>query len=215
MKIAIAGIKENVKNYIAALAGVGLTPAVTLDAGDTGAFSGLVLPGGGDIDPALYGEEDRGSREIDRALDEAQLAMADAFIRAGRPVLGICKGLQVINVCLGGSIIQHLATAEAHMYHDGDSVHACTSLDGTELHRIYGARYTVNSSHHQALGRMGEGLRAAAFAPDGTVEAARHETLPVIGTQFHPERMCFQKARPDTVDGAEIFLYFKSLLKAI
>ena len=213
MKIAIAGLAENVKNYVAALTGVGLTPIVTTAAEDISGFAGLLLPGGGDIDPALYHAENEGSKDIDRALDEAQLAMLDAFVRAGKPVLGICKGIQIINTYFGGGIIQHLATAEAHMYHDADSIHPCVSLPGTDMRRLYGARYVTNSSHHQALGRMGSGLRATSFAADGTVESAAHDSLPVFGVQFHPERMCFAKARPDTVDGAAVFLYFKSLVK--
>lgn len=214
MKTAVAGIEENVKNYLAALMEVGLEPAVTLAPEGAGEFDALLLPGGGDIDPPLYHAENRGSREIDRPLDEAQLAMLDAFVRAGKPVLGICKGVQVINVYFGGGVIQHLATAEAHMYHDGDSVHECVSLAGTDMRRLYGPRYVTNSSHHQALGRMGEGLSVTAYAADGTAESAAHESLPVFGVQWHPERMCFRKARPDTADGAPVFLYFKALMEA-
>lgn len=212
MRIAVAGLEENVKNYLAALTAVGLEPAVTLAPERAGEFAGLLLPGGGDIDPALYRAENQGSREIDRPLDEAQLAMTDAFVRAKKPVLGICKGIQVINVYFGGGVIQHLATAEAHMYHEADSVHECVSLAGTDMERLYGRRYVTNSSHHQALGAMGEGLSVTAYAADGTVESAAHGGLPVFGVQWHPERMCFQKARPDTADGAPVFLYFKSML---
>lgn len=212
MRVVIAGIGGYVKNYIAACEGVGLAPVVSLDTALAASASGLILPGGGDIEPALYGAANEGSRDIDRALDEAQLAMADAFIRAGKPVLGICKGMQVLNVYFGGGLIQHLATAEAHAYRDGDSVHPCRSLDGTLMRALYGERYVVNSSHHQALGRMGQGLRVTSFAPDGAAESAEHDTLPVFGVQWHPERMCFAKSRPDTADGAAVFLYLKSLL---
>ncbi len=214
MKIAVAGLEGNVKNYIAALEGVGLEPVVTTDAAGAGAFAALLLPGGGDMDPALYGEENRGSQEIDRSLDEAQLAMTDAFVRAKKPVLGICKGVQVINVCFGGGLIQHLVTAESHKFHDGpgDSVHLCESLPGTDMRRLYGERYVTNSSHHQAVGRIGRGLRVTSFASDGTAESIAHDELPVFGVQWHPERMCFAGARPDTADGAKIFYYFKSLI---
>jgi putative glutamine amidotransferase len=214
MKVAIAGIEENVKNYIAAVTAVGLEPVVTTDPAQAMGFAGLLLPGGGDIDPALYGEENQGSRDIDRALDQAQLAMATAFIAAGRPILGICKGHQLLNVYLGGTIIQDLTTAPAHRYQEGDAVHPCLSAPGSLLARLYGSRFAVNSTHHQGLGRLGTGLRVTAWAPDGTVEAMEHETLPLISVQFHPERMGFAKARPDTVDGGAIFETFKALLKA-
>ena len=212
MRIALPGYEKNVKNYLAALRGVGLEPWITLDPADEAGCAGLLLPGGGDIEPSLYGAENRGSADIDRPLDEAQLALAEAFVRAGKPVLGICKGEQVINVLFGGDLIQHLATAEAHRYKGEDAVHGCVSLPGTVMEELYGGRYTVNSSHHQGLGRIGRGLRAASFAPDGTVEAVEHDVLPVLGVQWHPERMCFARARSDTVDGAAVFLYFRSLL---
>ncbi len=213
MKIAIPGNPAKLKNYIAALEGVGLEPFATMDAADVSRSAGLLLPGGGDIDPALYGAENEGSRDIDRAVDEAQLAMTDAFVRAGKPVLGVCKGQQVVNVYFGGGIIQDLATAKLHRGEE-DIVHPCVSLPGSVMERLYGRRYAVNSMHHQAAGRLGQGLLATSFSPDGAVESLRHETLPVFAVQWHPERMCFAKARPDTVDGAAIFWRFRSMLEA-
>ena len=214
MKIAICGIEEHVKNYIAALTGVGLKPAVVRSRADLAPFAGLVLPGGGDIDPALYGAENAGSDHIDRALDEDQLAMTDAFLRAGRPVLGICKGLQILNVYFGGDLIQHLPTAERHRQAEGDAVHPCFSVPGSDMEGLYGRRYAVNSAHHQGLGRLGDGLIVTSSAADGTVESVVHGTLPVLGVQWHPERMCFAKARTDTVDGAAIFRRFKAMAEA-
>jgi putative glutamine amidotransferase len=214
MKVAIAGIEENVKNYIAAVTAVGLEPVITTRPDQAAGCAGLLLPGGGDIDPALYHAENQGSVDIDRPLDEAQLAMAAAFIAAGRPVLGICKGHQLLNIYFGGTLIQDLATAPAHRYQDGDMVHPCVSAEGSLLARLYGRHFSVNSTHHQGLGRMGTGLHVTAWAEDGTVEAMEHDTLPLISVQFHPERMCFAKSRPDTVDGAAIFQEFKALLRA-
>lgn len=213
MKIVIPGNPRKLDNYIAAMEGVGLEPVPLMEASCIRGFAGLVLPGGGDIEPALYGEENRGSDGIDRAVDDAQLALADAFIRAGKPVIGICKGLQILNVYFGGGLIQHLAVADAHRREEGDAVHGCVSLPGTVSERLYGRRYAVNSAHHQALGRLGSGLRVTSAAEDGTVESVAHDTLPVFGVQWHPERMCFAKARTDTVDGAEVFRYFRSLLR--
>lgn len=212
MKVAIGGTADKIKNYIAAAAGVGLEPVPTLDAADIRGFAGLILPGGGDIDPALYGAENEGSSDIDRALDEAQLALTDAFVRAGKPVFGICKGVQVLNIFFGGGIVQHLPTAALHRG-QRDLVHPCVSLPGTDMERLYGRRYMVNSLHHQGLGRLGAGLSATSKAEDGVVESVAHETLPILGVQWHPERMCFSKARPDAVDGAAVFRLFRSLLE--
>ena len=213
MQIALAGRETSVKNYAAALAGVGLAPAVTLEPAAIGACAGLVLPGGGDIEPALYGRENQGSRDMDESLDRAQLAMLEAFLSAGKPVLGICKGCQLLNVRFGGGLIQHLRVAEAHAWSGGDRVHPCGSNSGSVMERLYGRRFSVNSCHHQALGAIGRGLRVTAWAPDGVVEAVEHDSIPLLGVQFHPERMCFAKARRDTADGAEIFQYFKGLLR--
>lgn len=211
---AILGYEKGVPNYIAALEAVGIEPVTTLDLEAAARCDGLLLPGGGDIDPARFGEEDRGSRDIDPALDAVQLAALDAFVRAGRKsVLGICRGHQVVNVYFGGGLVQDLPTAETHMAHDhADSVHPARTVPGSVLHRLYGRDMTVNSSHHQGLAAMGRGLRATAYAPDGVVEAAEHESLPILTVQFHPERMAFACARPDTADGRAVFEWFKSML---
>ena len=211
MRVALAAQPDKGKNYAAALAGVGLECVTALDPDVETSCGGLLLPGGGDVEPALYGQENRGSRDIDRSLDEKQLAMLERFLRAGKPVLGICKGMQLLNVRFGGTLIQHLAFAETHAWSEGDRVHPCRTVPGSLLDALYGREFSVNSLHHQAVAAVGQGFRLTAWAPDGTAEAMEHDTLPLLGVQFHPERMCFAKARPDTVDGAAIFQYFASL----
>lgn len=212
---AIVGIAENVKNYVNALTEAGIAPVVTRDIARAAACDGLLLPGGGDIDPALYHMPNRGSADIDRPLDEEQLEALGRFVRAGKPVLGICKGLQVINVYFGGTLIQDLANAQAHKFNKdrgGDAVHTTVNLPGYLPYALYGPRMVTNSSHHQGLETVGKGLRAVSFSSDGVVEAAVHDRLPILGVQWHPERMCYAKARPDTDDGAAVFLWLKSLL---
>lgn len=212
---AIVGYEEHVPKYVAALEATGIRPLVTLDPGEAIGCDGLLLPGGGDVDPARFGQENRGSREIDLALDDIQLTALDLFVQNGKkPILGICRGHQVVNVYFGGTLIQDLATAEAHMAHDhADSVHPVQNLSGSILHRLYGSQMSSNSSHHQGLADMGRGLRALSFAPDGVVEAAEHDTLPILTVQFHPERMCCAYARPDTVDGKLIFEWFRDMME--
>ncbi len=206
---AIVGVAGNVDNYIAALKAVGIEPVVTLDPAEAARCGGLLLPGGGDVDPARFGEENHGSRDIDTALDAVQLAALDGFVKAGKAVLGICRGHQVVNVYFGGGLVQDLPTAEDHMAHGHvDSVHTVEIAAGSVLGRLYGRSATVNSSHHQGLGAMGRGLSVTALAPDGVVEAAEHESLPILTVQFHPERMAFAHAREDTADGAGIFRWF-------
>ena len=93
-----------------------------------------------------------------------------------------------------------------------DSVHPTAVAPDSLLHRLYGGDVAVNSSHHQGLGRIGQGLRVTATAPDGVIEAVEHESLPILGVQFNPERMAFAHARPDTADGRPIFEWLKSQL---
>lgn len=213
MRIALAAQPDTGKNYAAALEGVGLTCVKSLDPETESLCAGLVLPGGGDVEPSLYGQGNQGSRDIDRALDEAQLAMLERFLRAGKPVLGICKGMQLLNIRFGGTLIQHLAVSDAHAWNEGDRVHLCGAAPGSMLDALYGREFSVNSLHHQAVGAVGKGFRLTAWAPDGTAEAMEHDSLPLLGVQFHPERMCFGKARSDTVDGAALFYRFRAMLE--
>ncbi|MBD5132899.1 MAG: gamma-glutamyl-gamma-aminobutyrate hydrolase family protein [Clostridiales bacterium] len=203
-------------NYLAAIeAAGGMGEARYLPAPDLG-YDGLLLTGGDDIDPALFGQENHGSVGIDQARDRAELALLDAFLGANKPVLAICRGHQVVNVWLGGDLIQDLGP-ELDPFHrqdePGDRVHLVRAEEGSLLHRLYGPVFPVNSSHHQALGRLGRGLTVTVRSEGGVIEAVEHDSLPLISVQFHPERMTGEKARPDTVDGGAIFRAFLKLCK--
>ena len=166
----------------------------------------MILAGGGDLDPALFGQANRGSRDIDRARDKAELALLDAFLGAGKPVLAICRGHQVANVWAGGDLTQDLGEGLVP-FHQGekDVVHPVRALPGSLLAGWYGPMFQVNSNHHQGIGRVGRGLRVTAWSEGGVAEGLEHETLPLLCVQFHPERMTGAKARRDTVDGGAIF----------
>ena len=178
-------------------------------------FDALILPGGGDIDPALFHQKDQGSRTIDPALDRLQLRFLRAFLEKGRPVLGICKGMQLINVFFGGGIIQDLPTGRQHEYIGKDQVHPTTAQKGSLLHSLYGESFPVNSAHHQGISEPGEGLTIIQHAPDGVPEAVIHSNLPLIGVQWHPERMCFSHSRTDTPDGRLLLAHFLSLCRPV
>ena len=175
--------------------------------------AGLLLCGGGDADPALYGAENRGSQPPDPRRDRAELALIDAFLSAGKPVLGICRGFQMLNIALGGTLIQDLPPELAPFHHgeEGDRIHPVRTAPGRFLGRLYGPVLAVNSSHHQAAARLGEGLIPCAWSEGGVAEAAEHVSLPVLGVQFHPERMSWDRRRPDAADGAPILLHVLSL----
>lgn len=153
----------------------------------------VLLTGGEDVDPALYGgaADYPGREEIFGDADRAQTALVRAAVASGTPLIGICRGMQVINVALGGDLVQHL--------HDGGHVaagpagsdmlrHEVTVAHDSRLAAIVGeTALTVQSSHHQAVDRPGSGLRVVARANDGTVEAIEHESAPMWAVQWHPE----------------------------
>jgi putative glutamine amidotransferase len=160
-------------------------------------LDGILLAGGDDYDPAAYGEERHASCEtMDPRRQENELALAKAARERGIPTLGICLGLQSMNVAAGGTLIQDIATAlETDIDHASEPYdrhrHQVLVENGTKLAKILGGgEHSVNSSHHQAVGRVADGLHISALAPDGIVEALEDALLPFyVGVQWHPEDM--------------------------
>ena len=182
-----------------------------LSAGEDGA-SGLLLPGGGDLDPAIYGAEDAGlCRDVDAERDRRELALCRRFLDAGKPVLGICRGAQVLAVALGGTLLQDVPGHSG--LPGGDSLHD-TRTAGF-LTGLYGPACTVNSCHHQAVDRLPDGCRILQVSGDGVIEAFSHRTLPALGIQWHPERLCGSFARPDAVSGLPLLRFFLSLCRQV
>ena len=213
MRIAIAGRNPDTGNYVNYVRTQGHDPLVTLDLGDMACCEALLLPGGGDITPAFFGEQNRGSRNIDTELDILQLQALELCLKNKVPVLGICKGLQIINVGLGGTLYQDMPDAERHSYDGCDKHHDSIASKDSWLYRLYGERFTVNSAHHQAVKRLGEGLIAVQHCPeDGCIEAIAHRELPILGVQWHPERIDSGRAG---ICGEKVLDHFVSLSKAI
>ncbi len=151
---------------------------------------GVVLTGGADVDPALYGaapETDEVPPEPERDALETELLRR--CLDTGRPVLGICRGLQLANVAAGGSLHQHVASHAGFDVAPETILHEVAIAPGSELHRLYGAHRAVNSLHHQTVDRIGRDLVVTAEAPDGTVEGLEHTSLPFVAVQWHPEMM--------------------------
>ena len=217
-KILISVSAEGGANYENAVRHAGGTPEAGYCPVWDGRCDGLILSGGDDLDPARFGQADHGSCGIDPARDAAELALVEACLSAGKPILGICRGHQVLNVALGGSLIQDIGPEgnAFHRYVSGalrDKVHPIRTAEGSLLCRLYGPLCAVNSSHHQALDRLGDGLAATAWSESGLVEAVEHRSLPLVGVQFHPERMAYARRRPDTADGSLLFQWFLAQCK--
>lgn len=151
---------------------------------------GLILSGGQDLNPAMLGEEKLNNTvQWDDIRDEYEMKLFKAFMAKGKPILGICRGFQFINVALGGGLYQDLVEQMGVVHMNVDIRHKITTKEGSLLHKMFGPEFRVNSTHHQAVRELGEGLIGTAYSVEGICEAFEHETLPVYGTQFHPERL--------------------------
>ena len=157
------------------------------------ALDGLLFSGGSDLDPDLYDQEPHDETSgVHEQRDRAELALLEAALQRDMPVLAICRGSQVLNVARGGDLVQHLPDVvgdEKHKHTPGSYAdHDVTVEDGTRLASLLGDRAPVKSHHHQGIGRIGEGLRIAAHAEDGTVEAVEDPGRRfAVGVLWHPE----------------------------
>jgi putative glutamine amidotransferase len=157
------------------------------------ALDGLIFSGGADLDPASYGAEahpETNGVRPDR--DGAELALLEGALARNMPVLAVCRGSQVLNVARGGDLVQHLPEVVGHEGHKHTpgvfADHDVDVLPGTRLHEVVGEHAPVKSHHHQGYGRLGEGLREAARASDGTVEAIEDPSRRfALGVLWHPE----------------------------
>jgi putative glutamine amidotransferase len=156
-------------------------------------LDGVVFSGGGDLDPQTYGAEAHPeTMQVNPARDQAELALLEAALARDMPVLAVCRGSQVLNVARGGDLVQHLPEEVGHDRHRHTEPmmadHDVTVNADSRLGSILGERAPVKSSHHQGFGRLGVGLREAAWAEDGTIEALEdpgHRFA--VGVLWHPE----------------------------
>jgi putative glutamine amidotransferase len=158
--------------------------------------SGLILTGGGDVDPAFYGQSPHPrTYNVSPRRDRFEFALLDEALARDMPVLAICRGMQLLNVHLGGTLEQHLLDRSGRLEHDRDRTRAEPAHDihvrpGTWLADWLGERAPVNSHHHQGLGVVADCLQEAARAEDGVLEAVTsHAHSWVVAVQWHPEAM--------------------------
>jgi gamma-glutamyl-gamma-aminobutyrate hydrolase PuuD len=214
--------------YISVLDEVGLTPVLITPAHSARSIrdllencSGLVLSGGEDVDPARYGETPLPELgRVNTARDEMEFAALAAAFERSIPILGICRGCQVLNVHMGGSLYQDIDTQHPgelmHRQREpwNSRTHEATIESGSQLARILGTeRLCINSFHHQAIKNVAPGLRVTAHADDGLVEAVEANDQPwVIGVQWHPER--HEATAPETDPDRLLFNDFRRAVVA-
>lgn len=150
------------------------------------AFDGALLPGGADVEPCRYGADPAPETKDTVAFqDDFDLGLTRAVLELDLPTLAICRGLQVLNVALGGTLVQHITeTTTAHH----NAIHPVWVVTGSRLHSIVGTETVdVSSYHHQAIDRLGADLTVTAVAADGVIEAVEHRRADILAVQWHPE----------------------------
>lgn len=162
-------------------------------------FDGLLLSGGGDLSADLFGQQKHiKSSPPDQRRDTEEFALIQAFCAKKKPILGICRGIQVLNVFFGGDLVQDVPN-------HNNILHEIKLMPDTFLNKLYGNEITVNSYHHQAIGRLAYGFSALAYSKDGVIEAIMHNKLPILAVQWHPERMIDGICMDTQTDQTEIF----------
>ena len=192
--------------YVTALESAGLIPLIVPQLSNADAASavldsvaGLVLTGGEDVDPARYGEKRHEKvRSVNAARDATEAALIKEARKRGTPVLAICRGIQMLNVALGGTLVQDIPSqCETDIAHDEESArnsrtHEISVEPGSLIATAIGTEHcTVNSFHHQSVKRVADGMRVTARSPDGIIEGleSTDEHWWVMAVQWHPEEM--------------------------
>ena len=158
-------------------------------------LDGIVLSGGADLEPSTYGGEPDGNGDYEPERDRLELALLDGARRLEVPVLGICRGLQILNVAAGGTLHQHVPDHARYDVDPATRVHPITIESESILGAIYArpgadrGPLRVNSLHHQTVDRVGDGLRVVARSDDGTVEGLETSDGSVVAVQWHPEML--------------------------
>ena len=195
------------QSYINALKAVNADSYICSFSSDTDEaaciFDGLLVTGGGDVNPDLYNAAwDPATNADPDFVDFADIALINSFLKANKPIFGICRGIQVINVALGGTLIQDLNTCgkdivENHHYQSkqapaiemGKPAHNAIFTPESLLYSIFGPQYPVNSYHHQAVDRIADGLNVTCYSDDGIIEGFEDLDRKLFAVQWHPERL--------------------------
>lgn len=208
---------ESPKAYSAAIARAGGIPWLTSEFCEqelAQLCDALLLAGGDDVDPKYFGEEKfNDTVVVDSVRDDFEMRLIPEFLKRGKPILCICRGMQILNIYLGGTVYQDLVEQCGFVHMDGKIRHEVITEPDTLLRKLFGERFRTNSTHHQSLRDLAPGFKVAARSAEGVIEAIEHETLPIYGCQFHPERLTGEGWDERSPDFAPFFTHFISLAK--
>lgn len=164
-------------------------------------FDGLCVTGGEDLDPIFFNQDPHPSiYQTWKEIDETDLALIQAFLKRKKPILGICRGIQAINVALGGDLYQDINTQvekidprfhqqqKVEGYTMNDVFHKVAFQEGTQFHEIFGDSTMVNSFHHQSIQKLAPALTCSGLSPDGIIEAVEIKDQ-ILAVQWHPEKL--------------------------
>lgn len=147
---------------------------------------GLIIPGGYDIHGYyLHEAQDTRAKTYARNMDHFDLACIEQFVQADKPILGICRGMQMLNVYFHGTLLQHIDTT----LHEKRHRHMVTSSEDSFLRQLYPPAFPINSYHHQIVDQLGNSLKCSARSDDEIIEAFEHENHKIIAVQWHPEKL--------------------------
>lgn len=156
---------------------------------------GLIITGGNDIDPQYYHQDKHPlTLTYDEPIDELDMAAMRAFVKKDKPILGICRGIQVFNVYFNGSLIQHFDSKPHESIKE--NTHIVNQVHPSFLSDLYSSTFEVNSFHHQCIDTLGDDLIICAKADDGIIEAVCHKDKPLFAVQWHPEKIENDKVIP-------------------
>ncbi len=218
-KIMIGGVETTANEYDdygKALAELGAEGFLSLDPSALAAADGLLLPGSSqDMNPKLWGEKDICSNDINDELDRIQWNLLELAMKQGKPVLGICRGMQFINVYFGGTLIQELPCAAEHKERNPEQYHPLMHLPGSCMAELFGETSEVNTRHHQGVGLIGDSLEAVSLWNDGedcVVEALWQKDCRMLGVQWHPEGMYLHGDENQRRDGEKLLRWWLELV---
>lgn len=180
------------KTYSEGISNSGGLPLIVGDDSDLAAMAdladGLCVTGGFDVNAHMYNGNPELCGAVDLWRDSLESRLVALFVERKKPILGICRGMQMINVVLGGTLYEDIYERTG-LHHPFKVAHQIYAKPGSVLYRLFGEQFEVNSFHHQVVIKLGEGLEATGWTKENLVEGIAHTSLPILGVQWHPERM--------------------------